>query len=292
MSDRVLIQTLQFTKKGAVYVRKNKQTNDTSANVISNKENVINVNVANASKEKTMLCVSCMQNVLIPCHDKCLANYKLNVHSNVRRAFTTNSRTPKSLDTTSVVSKPKIDIGRISKVKHKVVQIVVSIVESGCSISNEFNHRLAIIYRAKSLIVMYIIEDMLRGEILERRDLHTGRNANLNVYYSPFLIWLASSPFVSYNPPSDEEIESSTAALEPSNVQNFHQVQPSTHIWTKDQPLDQVIGDLSKPVMTRQKLQTDSEVCMYALTVSTIEPKNIKEAMAYHSWIESMQDEV
>ncbi|GKA56244.1 retrovirus-related pol polyprotein from transposon TNT 1-94, partial [Tanacetum coccineum] len=36
----------------------------------------------------------------------------------------------------------------------------------------------------------------------------------------------------------------------------------------------------------------DSEVCMYALTISTIEPKNIKEAMADHSWIESMQDEL
>ncbi|GKB28238.1 hypothetical protein Tco_0867639 [Tanacetum coccineum] len=35
--------------------------------------------------------------------------------------------------------------------------------------------------------------------------------------------------------------------------------------------------------MTRQRLHTDSEVCMYALTVSTIEPKNIKEAMADHS---------
>ncbi|GJZ85069.1 retrovirus-related pol polyprotein from transposon TNT 1-94 [Tanacetum coccineum] len=101
-----------------------------------------------------------------------------------------------------------------------------------------------------------------------------------------------NSQFVSYNPPSRKEIESSTTALEPSNVQNFHQVQPSTHIWTKDHPLDQVIGDPSKPVMTRQRLHTDSEVCMYALTVSTIEPKNIKEAMADHSWIESMQDEL
>ncbi|GKD86799.1 retrovirus-related pol polyprotein from transposon TNT 1-94 [Tanacetum coccineum] len=98
--------------------------------------------------------------------------------------------------------------------------------------------------------------------------------------------------FVPYNPPSHEEIESSTTALEPSIVQNFHQVQPSTHIWTKDHPLDQVIGYPSKPVMTRQRLQTDSKVCMYALTVSTIEPKNIKEAMAKNSWIESMQDEL
>ncbi|GJV22774.1 copia protein [Tanacetum coccineum] len=97
-----------------------------------------------------------------------------------------------------------------------------------------------------------------------------------------------SLEFESYNHPCDEEIKSSTAALELSNVHNFHQVQPLTHIWTNDHPLDQVIGDLSK---TRQKLQTDFEVCMYALTVSTIEQKNIKEAMADHSWIESMQDE-
>ncbi|GJZ03307.1 integrase, catalytic region, zinc finger, CCHC-type containing protein [Tanacetum coccineum] len=44
--------------------------------------------------------------------------------------------------------------------------------------------------------------------------------------------------------------------------------------------------------MTRQRLHTNSEVCMYALTISTIEPKNIKEAMADHSWIKSMQDKL
>ncbi|GJX69922.1 retrovirus-related pol polyprotein from transposon TNT 1-94 [Tanacetum coccineum] len=87
-------------------------------------------------------------------------------------------------------------------------------------------------------------------------------------------------------------IESSTTALKPSNVQHFYQMQPSTQTWTKDHPLDQVIGDPSKPVMTRQRLQTDSEVCMYALTISTIEPKNIKYEMADHGWIESMQDEL
>ncbi|GKC66267.1 putative ribonuclease H-like domain-containing protein [Tanacetum coccineum] len=98
--------------------------------------------------------------------------------------------------------------------------------------------------------------------------------------------------FVPYDAPNFEEAESSTTALDPSNMHEFHQVQPSTHIWTKAHPLEQVIGDPSKPVMTRQRLHTDSEVCMYALTVSTLEPKNIKEAMSDHSWIESMQDEL
>ncbi|GKE86613.1 retrovirus-related pol polyprotein from transposon TNT 1-94, partial [Tanacetum coccineum] len=44
--------------------------------------------------------------------------------------------------------------------------------------------------------------------------------------------------------------------------------------------------------MTRNQLHTDAEVCMYALTVSIIEPKNIKEVMLDASWIESMQDEL
>ncbi|GJW40635.1 gag-pol polyprotein [Tanacetum coccineum] len=98
--------------------------------------------------------------------------------------------------------------------------------------------------------------------------------------------------FVTYDVPNFEEAESSTTALDPSNMHEFHQVQPSTNIWTKAHPLEQVIGDPSKPVMTRQRLQTDSEVCMYALIFSTIEPNNIKEAMSDHSWIESMQDEL
>ncbi|GJS05699.1 integrase, catalytic region, zinc finger, CCHC-type containing protein [Tanacetum coccineum] len=154
MSRRVLANSKKLGKEVPVYVRKNKQTDKTFVTVISNKENVNDVNVANADKAKTLLCVSCMQNVLIPCHDKCLAKYKLNVHSNVRRALSTNSRTPKSsdttyvvlktrfsekltqsksLDTTSVVSKPKIDVGSASKAKHKVVQIVLWIVDIGCS---------------------------------------------------------------------------------------------------------------------------------------------------------------
>nr|GEZ38355.1 retrovirus-related Pol polyprotein from transposon TNT 1-94 [Tanacetum cinerariifolium] len=83
-------------KKVAVYVRNNKQTDTTFTNVISNKENVIDVDVANASKAKNLLCVSCMQNILIPCHDKCLAHHRLNASI----TLTTKSRTPKSSDTT------------------------------------------------------------------------------------------------------------------------------------------------------------------------------------------------
>ncbi|GJY89358.1 integrase, catalytic region, zinc finger, CCHC-type containing protein [Tanacetum coccineum] len=576
-------------KKEAVYVRKNKQTDNTFAKVVSNKENVIDVAVANASKAKTLLCVSCMQNVLIPCHDKCVAKHKLNVRSNARRTFSVNSRIPKSsettfvapktrfsekatqsktLDTTSVASKSKIDEASASKARDKVssafkkkkrnmrdkplspfmlnkirtsrlwqkwfesqpnvmwtpvntkphahtnpsntkplvVQIVLWVVDSGCSkhmtgdrsllrnfvekfmgtvrfgndnfaaitgygdyihgnitichvyyveglghnlfsVGQFCDGDLEVAFRSNTCYVRNLEgDDLLTGgrdsnlytisisdmaasspiclmskatstkswlwhrrlshlnfgtiNDLTKLDLVDGlpkfkygkdqiifdllvkeeksktshppklipnetpkstekfiaqaqlnykakvckirtdngtefKNATLKAYYekledspstSSIIVDTHEAPpvvttsdkqtspislqesdefnqedsadfdgntqFVPYDSLNHEEIESSTTNLKPSNVQNFHQVQPSTHIWTKDHPLDQVIGDPSKPVMTRQRLHTDSEVCMYALTVSTIEPKNIKEAMADHSWIESMQDEV
>nr|GFA60091.1 Gag-Pol polyprotein [Tanacetum cinerariifolium] len=56
--------------------------------------------------------------------------------------------------------------------------------------------------------------------------------------------------------------------------------------------IEQVRGNPSRPVQTRRRLDTDPEMYMYALTVSTAEPKNIKEAMADSAWIEAMQEEL
>nr|GEY51610.1 ribonuclease H-like domain-containing protein [Tanacetum cinerariifolium] len=51
-------------------------------------------------------------------------------------------------------------------------------------------------------------------------------------------------------------------------------------------------GEPSRPVLTRNQLRSDGDMCMYALTVSTMEPKNVKEAMTDPTWIESMQEEL
>nr|GEV07700.1 retrovirus-related Pol polyprotein from transposon TNT 1-94 [Tanacetum cinerariifolium] len=61
---------------------------------------------------------------------------------------------------------------------------------------------------------------------------------------------------------------------------------------TKDHPLEQVIGEPSQPVLTRNQFRFDGDMCMYALTVSIMEPKNVKEAMTDTAWIESMQEEL
>nr|GEX07528.1 hypothetical protein [Tanacetum cinerariifolium] len=67
---------------------------------------------------------------------------------------------------------------------------------------------------------------------------------------------------------------------------------PFVHRHKKKLSLQQVHGNPSRPVQTRRQLTIDPEMCMYALTVSTAEQKNIKEAMADSAWIEAMQEEL
>nr|GEZ28139.1 hypothetical protein [Tanacetum cinerariifolium] len=70
------------------------------------------IEIKNALIAKNVLCVTRAKNVLIRCHDNCLAKYKLNVRSKVRRALFTTPRTVKSTfkDTIHVVSKTRFSV--------------------------------------------------------------------------------------------------------------------------------------------------------------------------------------
>nr|GFB18203.1 hypothetical protein [Tanacetum cinerariifolium] len=92
--------------------------------------------------------------------------------------------------------------------------------------------------------------------------------------------------------PVHKQGETSSRHVDSSNMHTFYQRYPSEHRWTKDHPLEQVIGNPLQSVRTRQQLESNAEICMFALTVSRTEPKNIKEAMADSAWIESMQEEL
>nr|GEV11624.1 hypothetical protein [Tanacetum cinerariifolium] len=56
--------------------------------------------------------------------------------------------------------------------------------------------------------------------------------------------------------------------------------------------IEQVHGNPSRPVQTRRQLAIDLEMCIFALNVSTAEPKNFKDAMADSAWIKAMQEEL
>nr|GEW47695.1 retrovirus-related Pol polyprotein from transposon TNT 1-94 [Tanacetum cinerariifolium] len=80
-------------------------------------------------------------------------------------------------------------------------------------------------------------------------------------------------------PTASMSIQDSTPA--PTNSSN-----------TPDHSLEQVIKEPSRSVLTRNQLKTDGDMCIYALTVSIMEPKSVKEALTDPAWIESMQEEI
>nr|GFB86994.1 Gag-Pol polyprotein [Tanacetum cinerariifolium] len=104
---------------------------------------------------------------------------------------------------------------------------------------------------------------------------------------------VADDEFINiFSTPVQEQRETSLRHVDSSNMHTFYQRYPSEHRWTKDHPLKQVIGNPSQSIRTRRQLESDAEMCMFALTVSRTEPKNIKEAMTDSAWIESMQEEL
>nr|GEU57960.1 hypothetical protein [Tanacetum cinerariifolium] len=59
--------------------------------------------------------------------------------------------------------------------------------------------------------------------------------------------------------------ETSSRHLDSLNMHTFYQHHPSEHHWTKDHPLEQVIGNPSQFVKTRRQLESNGEMCMFAL---------------------------
>nr|GFC53635.1 Gag-Pol polyprotein [Tanacetum cinerariifolium] len=120
---------------------------------------------------------------------------------------------------------------------------------------------------------------------LEHDSLSLGRNCEKNVSHGDKIDTTSNELDLLFRETSSRHVDS-------SNMHTFYQRYPSEQRWTKNHPLEQVIGNPSQSVRTRRQLESDAEMCMFALTVSQTEPKNIKEAMADSVWIESMQEEL
>ncbi|GJR19082.1 retrovirus-related pol polyprotein from transposon TNT 1-94 [Tanacetum coccineum] len=69
---------------------------------------------------------------------------------------------------------------------------------------------------------------------------------------------------------------------------------PPDHLrrWTKDHPLDNIVGNPSRPVSTRKQLASDALWCCFHTELSKVEPKNFKMAVIEDCWFQAMQDEI
>nr|GFC39774.1 integrase, catalytic region, zinc finger, CCHC-type, peptidase aspartic, catalytic [Tanacetum cinerariifolium] len=76
------------------------------------------------------------------------------------------------------------------------------------------------------------------------------------------------------------------------NVQPNHPTQQHTRKWTKDHLLNNIIGQLSRPVSTRLQLHKQALFCYYDAFLTPVEPKTYKKALTQSCWIEAMQEEL
>ncbi|GJR41659.1 integrase, catalytic region, zinc finger, CCHC-type containing protein [Tanacetum coccineum] len=68
----------------------------------------------------------------------------------------------------------------------------------------------------------------------------------------------------------------------------------SEHVtkWTKDHPLENIIGELKRPVSTRLQLHEQALLCYYDSFLISVKPKNYKDALTQACWIEAIQEEL
>ncbi|GJZ93267.1 hypothetical protein Tco_0665332 [Tanacetum coccineum] len=101
-----------------------------------------------------------------------------------------------------------------------------------------------------------------------------------------------NNPFVEFpiSKPSSEE--SSFQVIIPNHVHSINQSPEHINRWNKDHPIENVIGDPSRPVSTRNQLQDEALFCYFNAFLSSVEPKIYKDALTKFSWIKAMQEEL
>ncbi|GJU70700.1 retrovirus-related pol polyprotein from transposon TNT 1-94 [Tanacetum coccineum] len=108
------------------------------------------------------------------------------------------------------------------------------------------------------------------------------------------------STMIAQDAPSTSASSSTSDMHHPSSSGNVNSTkpnqvtQPPNHLrkWTKDHPLDNIVGNPSRLVSTRKQLTSDALWCCFHTELSKVEPKNFKMAVIEDCWFQAMQDEI
>ncbi|GKB03832.1 retrovirus-related pol polyprotein from transposon TNT 1-94, partial [Tanacetum coccineum] len=101
-----------------------------------------------------------------------------------------------------------------------------------------------------------------------------------------------NDPFFGIPIPENDSEASSSSDVIPTVVQTAAPNSEHVTKWTKDHPLDNIIGELERPVSTRLQLHEQALFCYYDAFLTSVEPKNYKDALTQACWIEAMQEEL
>nr|GFC73755.1 hypothetical protein [Tanacetum cinerariifolium] len=103
---------------------------------------------------------------------------------------------------------------------------------------------------------------------------------------------IGNNPLFGVPIPKVTSEQSTTPASPQAIMQTNHPMPHHNSKWTKDHPLNNIIGQLSRPVSTRLQLHEQALFCYYDAFLTSVEPKTYKEALTQSCWIEAMQEEL
>nr|GEZ44641.1 Gag-Pol polyprotein [Tanacetum cinerariifolium] len=103
-----------------------------------------------------------------------------------------------------------------------------------------------------------------------------------------------ATPHLSVHPLAREPGSAQSSSGDVSIAKPNQVNQPPDHLrkWSKDHPLDNIIGNPSRPVSTRKQLAFNTLWCCYHTVLSKVKPKNFKTAITKNCGFEAMQDEI
>nr|GEY71668.1 hypothetical protein [Tanacetum cinerariifolium] len=103
----------------------------------------------------------------------------------------------------------------------------------------------------------------------------------------------APSPSNSQTTPETQSpVISNDAEEESHDLDVAHMTNEHVTKWTKDHPLDNIIGELGRPVSTRLQLYEQALFFYYDAFLSSIKPKTYKDILTQACCIEAMQEEL
>nr|GEV33421.1 hypothetical protein [Tanacetum cinerariifolium] len=103
---------------------------------------------------------------------------------------------------------------------------------------------------------------------------------------------ISNDPYFGILIPKATSDQSSSTNVIHTIVHRDHQISEHNSKWTKDHPLDNIIGELARPVSTRLQLHEQALFCYYNAFRTSVEPKMYKDALIQSCWIEAMQEEL
>ncbi|GKD71730.1 retrovirus-related pol polyprotein from transposon TNT 1-94 [Tanacetum coccineum] len=111
-------------------------------------------------------------------------------------------------------------------------------------------------------------------------------NHNLDVTH------MNNNPFFGILIPENNSKASSSSDVISTVVQTAALNSEHVTKWTKDYPLDNIIGELERLISTRLQLYEQALFCYYDAFLTSVEPNNYKDALTQACWIEAMQKEL